>query len=530
MASKSFWDKIQLGGDILGMVPVVGNFVDIANAAISAARGDAAGAGLRLAAAVPGLGQAVTGGKLAKRGADAVSAARGADNLPPLRISGEGIDQAQRATRSRRTTQGAGPREPEIRQLTDPTPTPRPQRPRRRRRTTEGAGPREPGIRELVGNQTQETLRRRGLLNRLTGGATARDIGRRGLITSPMRVPAAALTIARPELPKGMTQEEYDKLTTAQLEEFDAALKKEEDALKESKKDYKQSVQDRLDKPLLDDETRVGREVAKDTLADLRGELEKAEEETASDKAARKKQIGQIIRDKMTAPGFANPDYWNKNRNELNELLREGKKLGVSSDDVKRVIKNSYKDAVAQKRQDVYEAETKDRERKYLGMLDDTERAAAKREKRDVRPDTVRRDIDRMKGAEEDTGYRQKAAPTPEAIQIRERGKDIEKDIKAVEKQIEDYDIQEGQKYYDFVEEGMKAEKDMKKKRKEDRKQAGDRLQKLFNEQEKKRKQLLEQASKPRSLATMAREGILSPIEKGIKGARDAVFGGGDFR
>ena len=76
----------------------------------------------------------------------------------------------------------------------------------------------------------------------------------------------------------------------------------------------------------------------------------------------------------------------------------------------------------------------------------------------------------------------------------------------------------------------MKAEKDMKKKRKEDRKQAGDRLQKLFNEQEKKRKQLLEQASKPRSLATMAREGILSPIEKGVKSARDAVFGGGDFR
>ena len=528
MASKSFWDKIQLGGDILGMVPLVGNFVDVANAAISAARGDAAGAGLRLAAAVPGFGQAVTGGKIAKKGADAVSAAKGADNLPPLRMSGEGIDQAQRATRSRRTTQGAGPREPEIRQMTDPTP--RPQRPRRSRRTTEGAGPREPGIRELVGNQTQETLKRRGLLNRLTGGATARDIGRRGLITSPMRVPAAALTIARPEIPEGMTLEDYEKLTTAQLKAFDEARKKEEEALKKSKKDYKQSVQDRLDKPLLDDETRVGREVAKDTLADLRGDLEEAEEETASDKAERKKQIGQIIRDKMTSPGFANPDYWNKNRNELNELLREGKKLGVSSDDVKRVIKNSYKDAVAQKRQDVYEAETKDRERKYLGMLDNTERAAAKREKRDVRPDTVRRDIDRMKGAEEDTGYRQKDAPTPEAIQIRERGKDIEKDIKTVEKQIEDYDIQEGQKYYDFFEEGVKAEKDMKKKKKEDAKKANERLEKMLTEQEKKRKQLLEQASKPRSLATMAREGILSPIEKGIKGARDAVFGGGDFR
>ena len=102
--------------------------------------------------------------------------------------------------------------------------------------------------------------------------------------------------------------------------------------------------------------------------------------------------------------------------------------------------------------------------------------------------------------------------------------------IKTVEKQIEDYDIQEGQKYYDFFEEGVKAEKDMKKKKKEDAKKANERLEKMLTEQEKKRKQLLEQASKPRSLATMAREGILSPIEKGIKGARDAVFGGGDFR
>jgi hypothetical protein len=44
--------------DVVGFVPVVGTVADLANAGISAARGDYAGAAINLVAAVPGIGDA----------------------------------------------------------------------------------------------------------------------------------------------------------------------------------------------------------------------------------------------------------------------------------------------------------------------------------------------------------------------------------------------------------------------------------------------------------------------------------------
>jgi hypothetical protein len=75
---KSFWggllDGVQLALDIVGMIPVVGEVADIANAGISLARGDYAGAALSLAAAIPGVGWAATGAKLATKGKKAYDA------------------------------------------------------------------------------------------------------------------------------------------------------------------------------------------------------------------------------------------------------------------------------------------------------------------------------------------------------------------------------------------------------------------------------------------------------------------------
>lgn len=68
-------DGTQTALDVAGMVPAVGNAADLLNAGISAARGDMVGAGLSLAAAVPGAGQAVTAAKLADRAADAAKMA-----------------------------------------------------------------------------------------------------------------------------------------------------------------------------------------------------------------------------------------------------------------------------------------------------------------------------------------------------------------------------------------------------------------------------------------------------------------------
>ena len=65
----------------LGMTPVVGFVADIANAGISAARGNYAAASIDLAAAVPGIGQAAAGAKLAGVGIGLARIGRGTDSL-----------------------------------------------------------------------------------------------------------------------------------------------------------------------------------------------------------------------------------------------------------------------------------------------------------------------------------------------------------------------------------------------------------------------------------------------------------------
>lgn len=66
--TETILDAVQLGLDVLGFVPVVGIFADLANAGVSAVRGDWLGAGLSLLAAVPIVGDLASGGKLAQKG------------------------------------------------------------------------------------------------------------------------------------------------------------------------------------------------------------------------------------------------------------------------------------------------------------------------------------------------------------------------------------------------------------------------------------------------------------------------------
>jgi hypothetical protein len=56
-------DGLQVGLDVVGLVPAVGELADLGNAAISALRGDWVGAGLSLAAAIPFAGWGATGAK-----------------------------------------------------------------------------------------------------------------------------------------------------------------------------------------------------------------------------------------------------------------------------------------------------------------------------------------------------------------------------------------------------------------------------------------------------------------------------------
>ena len=66
-------DILQLGLDICGFIPVFGAFFDLANAAISLARGDYLGAGLSLVAAIPGIGDACAAAKSVVKGTTTVA-------------------------------------------------------------------------------------------------------------------------------------------------------------------------------------------------------------------------------------------------------------------------------------------------------------------------------------------------------------------------------------------------------------------------------------------------------------------------
>lgn len=75
-------DGVQVGLDVIGLIPAAGEVADLLNAGISALRGDYVGAALSLAAAIPFVGWGATAAKVAKRGADIVQAgAKGAKEV-----------------------------------------------------------------------------------------------------------------------------------------------------------------------------------------------------------------------------------------------------------------------------------------------------------------------------------------------------------------------------------------------------------------------------------------------------------------
>ncbi len=68
-------DGLQLGLDVVGLIPVFGEFADVANAGISLARGDYAGAALSLLSAIPFVGYLGTAGKVGRYSAKAAAEA-----------------------------------------------------------------------------------------------------------------------------------------------------------------------------------------------------------------------------------------------------------------------------------------------------------------------------------------------------------------------------------------------------------------------------------------------------------------------
>lgn len=74
-------DGIQTALDFAGFIPGAGAIPDLLNAAIYAARGDMANAGMSVLAAVPGIGDAAAGAKIAVKGVKTANAAKNAGKL-----------------------------------------------------------------------------------------------------------------------------------------------------------------------------------------------------------------------------------------------------------------------------------------------------------------------------------------------------------------------------------------------------------------------------------------------------------------
>ncbi|WP_217582111.1 hypothetical protein, partial [Lysinibacillus sp. GbtcB16] len=66
---KNLLNTLQVGLDIVGMVPVVGEVADGVNGIIYAARGDKVNAALSFGAMIPVVGNAATAGKWINKGA-----------------------------------------------------------------------------------------------------------------------------------------------------------------------------------------------------------------------------------------------------------------------------------------------------------------------------------------------------------------------------------------------------------------------------------------------------------------------------
>ncbi|MEZ4298798.1 MAG: hypothetical protein R3B70_27860 [Polyangiaceae bacterium] len=86
-------DGVQVGLDVIGLVPGLGEVADLTNAGISALRGDWVGAGLSLAAAIPFAGWFATAGKAAKRAGDIVSAGRTVGREAAERVGKEVLEE-----------------------------------------------------------------------------------------------------------------------------------------------------------------------------------------------------------------------------------------------------------------------------------------------------------------------------------------------------------------------------------------------------------------------------------------------------
>jgi osmotically-inducible protein OsmY len=104
-------DGLQLGLDVVGLIPVVGEAADIISAGISLARGDYVGAGLSLLSAIPFVGYAGTAGKATRYGAKMAEASGKVGKEAADRAAKEAADKAAKEAAERKAKDAAAHRQ-----------------------------------------------------------------------------------------------------------------------------------------------------------------------------------------------------------------------------------------------------------------------------------------------------------------------------------------------------------------------------------------------------------------------------------
>jgi len=347
----SWLDKLQTGLDVVGMTPLVGNLVDLGNAGISLFRGDTTAAALRGAAAIPGLGQAVTVGKaglagtkgvkLLQKPSAAMDAARSAGaRRTGATITGEGVEGAVRNQRGNFGQMGEGA----FGRAGASTKPPRP-RPKRSRRTTGGRRMRplsQTNPRLL--RETDDVVTRRGRINRILQG-------KRMPIPAQVGVKGTAALGFTGTGGESGAEMSKDATGLGIIPDRPATLQERIDAIKGIRKASRpRKSADRAD-------LKKERDMLKRMLPNLEEKaFEEGQDEILSN-IEKRRELGQLIIDRMTQPGRANPEYWSRNPAERKKLLDIGKTLGDASfsrADMERVIRGATKKAKEQVKLDKY--------------------------------------------------------------------------------------------------------------------------------------------------------------------------------
>lgn len=358
-------DSFQTTLEFVGLTPLIGNIADLGNAAIYKAKGEDAKAALALAAAIPGLGQFTTGGKLAKKTADAAI-----DATKAAQKAGKQVKAAQSKVKaSKEIAQEA---KKELSDATSALPIPSPARLDEMRGGVQST-------RKVLKEARDKSMAAKGKQRAATKTAkeaqqTASDAaGVVSKVKNTVTAPFGRGKGLRSNLIGG--NETFGMGRGANIigagSQAFVGRSEEVEPTKEDKPKDKTEEKDKVE-PLLGDDKGQGKGEGKGEGDAPTGETDQQPEPTeqtptpsVEDKeAAAKKREDDILNQKYDIAAqmddlmTQDPDYFRKNRGAAQQLFGKARKLGVTAEQFNNYVRNN-RAAAQERRRDIDRAEAK---------------------------------------------------------------------------------------------------------------------------------------------------------------------------